>query len=108
MQATAFLNPQTLIILALGLVAICLDTACGVLFGKLMCVLSGGKINPLIGAAGISAYPMAARGVQVEGQKYSRRNYLLMPAMGANTGGQIGSIMAASIMLSVITGLHIG
>ncbi len=107
MQAGAFLTVQTLIILALGFIAICLDTACGVLFGKVMCTLSGGKINPLIGAAGISAYPMAARVVQVEGQKYNRRNYLLMHAMGANTGGQIGSIMAASIMLSVIAGLHV-
>jgi sodium ion-translocating decarboxylase beta subunit len=107
MQAGAFLTVQTFIILALGFIAICLDTACGVLFGKVMCTLSGGKINPLIGAAGISAYPMAARVVQVEGQKYNRRNYLLMHAMGANTGGQIGSIMAASIMLSVIAGLHV-
>ncbi len=80
----------------------------GVLFGKLMCVLTRGKVNPLVGAAGISAFPMAARVVQVEGQRYNRRNYLLMHAMGANTGGQLGSIMAASIMLSVLTGLGYG
>jgi oxaloacetate decarboxylase beta subunit len=108
MQADKFLTPTTLIILGLGFIAICLDTVCGVLFGKLMCALSGGKVNPLIGAAGISAFPMAARVVQAEGQKYNRRNYLLMHAMGANTGGQLGSIMAASIMLSVLAGLGFG
>jgi len=108
MQADRFLNTTTLVILALGFVAICLDTACGVLFGKLMCVATHGKINPLIGAAGISAFPMAARVVQVEGQRYNRRNYLLMHAMGANTGGQVGSIMAASIMLSVLNGMGYG
>jgi len=108
MHGPRFLSTTTLIVFGLGFLAICLDTVCGVLFGKLMCALSGGKINPLIGAAGISAYPMAARVVQVEGQRYNRRSYLLMHAMGANTGGQIGSVMAASIMLSVITGLSIG
>jgi oxaloacetate decarboxylase beta subunit len=105
MAGNTFLTPTTLLILGLGFLAICLDTVSGVLFGKLMCFLTKGKINPLIGAAGISAYPMAARVVQVEGQKYNRRNYLLMHAMGANTGGQIGSIMAAAIMLSVVAGL---
>jgi carboxybiotin decarboxylase len=105
MAGGTFLTPTTLLILGLGFLAICLDTVSGILFGKLMCFLSKGKINPLIGAAGISAYPMAARVVQVEGQKYNRRNYLLMHAMGANTGGQIGSIMAAAIMLSVVAGL---
>jgi len=102
-----FLKYQTLIILALGLLAICLDTVCGVLFGKLMKVVTHGKINPLIGAAGISAYPMAARVVQREGQKYNRRNYLLMHAMGANTGGQVGSVLAAAVMLSVVNGMGI-
>lgn len=108
MQAERFLQPQTLLILALGFAAICLDTVCGLLFGKLMCAMTRGKINPLIGAAGISAFPMAARVVQVEGQRYNRRNYLLMHAMGANTGGQLGSIMAASIMLSVLAGMGLG
>jgi len=107
MEAGRFLTLTTLTVLALGFVAICLDTACGVLFGKLMCALTRGRVNPLIGAAGISAYPMAARVVQVEGQRYNRRNYLLMHAMGANTGGQLGSVMAAAIMLAVITGLGI-
>jgi oxaloacetate decarboxylase beta subunit len=107
MAGDAFLNPKTLLILALGFVAICLDTVCGVLFGKLMCLLSGGKVNPLIGAAGISAFPMAARVVQREGQKYNKKNYLLMHAMGANAGGQIGSVMAAAVMLSVLKGMGI-
>jgi sodium ion-translocating decarboxylase beta subunit len=105
MDGRVFLQSQTLLILALGFVAICLDTACGVLFGKLLKVLTGGKVNPLIGAAGISAYPMSARVVQREGQKYDPQNYLLMHAMGANTGGQVGSVMAAAIMLSVLDGI---
>ena len=105
MGAEAFLKPTTLAIFALGFVAICLDTVVGVLFGKLWYLLSGGKINPLIGAAGISAYPMAARVVQTEGQRYDKQNFLLMHAMGANTGGQIGSVVAAAVMLSVLKGL---
>ena len=105
MEGHAFLKTQTLAIFALGLMAICLDTVAGVLLGKLMCLLSGGKINPLIGAAGISAYPMAARVVQHQGNLYNKKNYLLMHAMGANTGGQIGSVMAAAIMLSVLKGM---
>jgi len=107
MDGKVFLTSQTIIILALGFVAICLDTACGVLFGKVMKVVTGGKVNPLIGAAGISAYPMSARVVQKEGQKYNPRNYLLMHAMGANTGGQVGSVMAAAVMLSVLKGMGI-
>ena len=108
MEGAAFLKPQTLLILGLGFIAICLDTVAGVLFGKLMCLLTKGKINPLIGAAGISAYPMAARVVQTEGRKYDDNNWLLMHAIGANTGGQIGSVMAAAIMLSVLKGMGIG
>ena len=108
MQAEQFLRLETLAIVGLGFVALSLDTVTGVLFGKLMCATSGGKINPLIGAAGISAFPMAARVVQAEGQKYNKKNYLLMHAMGANTGGQIGSVMAAAIMLSVLRGLGFG
>src|SRR3990172_7071087 len=107
MDGRVFLKTQTLIILALGLLAICLDTACGVLFGKVLKVLTGGKVNPLIGAAGISAYPMSARVVQREGQKYNPKNYLLMHAMGANTGGQVGSVMAAAVMLSVLKGMGV-
>jgi sodium ion-translocating decarboxylase beta subunit len=107
MQADKFLRGETLLVLALGLIAICLDTAVGVLFGKVMCVLTGGKINPLIGAAGISAFPMSARVVQVEGQKYNKKSYLLMHAMSANAGGQIGSVIAAAVMLSVLKGIGI-
>jgi oxaloacetate decarboxylase beta subunit len=108
MEASQFLRVQTLLIVGLGFVAISLDTVTGLLFGKLMCALTRGKVNPLIGAAGISAFPMAARVVQAEGQRYSKKNHLLMHAMGANTGGQIGSVMAAGIMLSVLRGLGYG
>jgi oxaloacetate decarboxylase beta subunit len=107
MQAEIFLRPQTLLVFGLGLIAIVLDTAAGVLFGKLYGLLSGGRINPLIGAAGISAYPMAARVVQRVGQQENRKSYLLMPAMAANTGGQVGSVLAASVMLAALAGLGI-
>jgi oxaloacetate decarboxylase beta subunit len=105
MEAETFLRISTLVIFGLGFIAICLDTAAGVLFGKLMCLVSGGRINPLIGAAGISAYPMAARVVQVEGQRHDRQNHLLMHAIGANTGGQIGSVAAAAVMLALVHSL---
>lgn len=105
MEAEKFLRGETLLVLVLGLIAIGLDTAVGILLGKLMCLLTGGKINPLIGAAGISAFPMSARVVQMEGQKYNKKSYLLMHAMSANAGGQIGSIIAAAIMLSVLQGM---
>ena len=107
MSGAAFLKPQTLVILGLGFVAICLDTVCGVLFAKGMRVLTGGKINPLIGAAGISAFPMAARVVQREGIKYNKKSSLLKHAMGANAGGQVGSVIAAAVMLSVLAGMGI-
>ncbi len=107
MNGRVFITAQTLMVLALGFVAICLDTACGVIFGKILKVVTGGKVNPLIGAAGISAYPMSARVVQKEGQKYNKKNYLLMHAMGANTGGQVGSVLAAAVMLSILKGLGI-
>ena len=107
MSGPVFVKPTTIIILALGLLAICLDTVCGVLFGKVLYFVTGGKINPLIGAAGISAFPMSARVVQREGQKYNKKSYLLMHAMGANAGGQVGSVMAAAVMLSVLKGMGI-
>ncbi len=107
MAAERFLRVETLMVLSLGLVAIGLDTVMGVLFGKLMCLLTRGRINPLIGAAGISAFPMAARVAQNEGQRYNRKNHLLMHAMSANAGGQIGSVIAAAIMLSVLRGMGI-
>ncbi|HEY5496876.1 MAG TPA: sodium ion-translocating decarboxylase subunit beta, partial [Syntrophales bacterium] len=107
MDGKIFLQKQTLIVLALGFIAICLDTACGVLLGKVLYITSKGKINPLIGAAGISAFPMSARVVMKEGQKYNKKNYLLMHAMGANAAGQIGSVIAAAVMLSVLKGMGI-
>jgi len=107
MEADKFLRAQTLLVLLLGFIAISLDTAVGLLFGKVMCLMTGGKINPLIGAAGISAFPMSARVVQVEGQKYNKKSYLLMHAMSANAGGQIGSVIAAAVMLSVLQGMGI-
>ena len=105
MEGHVFLKAETLAIFGLGFIAICVDTGAGVLLGKLMCRLSGWKINPLIGSAGISAYPMAARVCQVQGARYDKKNYLLMHAMGANTGGQVGSVMAAAVMLSVLKGM---
>ncbi len=98
--AENFLKPQTLKILVLGLVAFSIGTAGGVLLGKLMYVLTKGKVNPLIGAAGVSAVPMAARVVQKEGQKYNPSNFLLMHAMGPNVAGVIGSAVAAGLLLN--------
>ncbi|WP_085832206.1 sodium ion-translocating decarboxylase subunit beta [Clostridium merdae] len=99
--AEQFLSPSTLKIIFLGLMAFCFSTVGGLLLGKLMCFLSGGKINPLIGSAGVSAVPMAARVSQVEGQKANPGNYLLMHAMGPNVAGVIGSAVAAGILLSL-------
>ncbi len=107
MEGHLFLQSQTLIIFGLGFLAICIDTATGITLGKIMNFISGGNINPMIGASGISAYPMSARVVQTQGQRYNPQNYLLMHAMGANTGGQIGSVMAAAVMLSIIEGMGI-
>ncbi|RLK62630.1 sodium ion-translocating decarboxylase subunit beta [Atopobacter sp. AH10] len=97
-----FLSPITLKITILGLIAFSIGTAAGVLMGKLMCKLSGGKINPMIGAAGVSAVPMAARVVQKEGQRYNPNNYLLMHAMGPNVAGVIGSAVAAGVLLAFL------
>ena len=94
-----FLRVQTLAIVALGLTAFCFSTAGGVLLGKLLYYLTGGKINPLIGSAGVSAVPMAARVAQVEGRKANPTNFLLMHAMGPNVAGVIGSAVAAGFML---------
>lgn len=107
MLGSNFLQWQTILIFILGLVAISLDTVTGVLLGKLMRVITRGKINPLIGAAGTSAFPMSSRVVQKEGQKANPRSFLLWHAIGANTGGQIGSVMAAAIMLAVMAGMGI-
>ena len=102
MKADAFLVPQTLLIIALGLVAFIAGTAGGVLFGKVMCRLSGWKINPLIGSAGVSAVPMAARVSQVVGMQAKPGNYLLMHAMGPNVAGVIGTAVAAGTMLAML------
>ena len=98
-DAVHFLNTQTISIIILGLIAFSVGTAGGVLLGKVMCKLTKGKINPLIGAAGVSAVPMAARVVQKEGQKYNPANFLLMHAMGPNVAGVIGSAVAAGALL---------
>ena len=99
-SADRFLAPQTLYIIILGLVAFCISTAGGLLFGRFMCFVTKGKINPLIGSAGVSAVPMAARVAQVEGQKNNPKNFLLMHAMGPNVAGVIGSAVAAGVLLS--------
>lgn len=101
-SADKFLQVQTLMIIALGLAAFAVGTAGGVLFGKLMYLWTGGKVNPLIGSAGVSAVPMAARVSQVVGQKEHPGNYLLMHAMGPNVAGVIGSAIAAGVMLAFL------
>ncbi|MGI6604060.1 MAG: sodium ion-translocating decarboxylase subunit beta [bacterium] len=103
MEAESFLTVKTLQIIALGLVAFAFGTTGGVLLGKLMYVLSGGKINPLIGSAGVSAVPMAARVSQVVGQRENPGNFLLMHAMGPNVAGVIGTAVAAGVMLALLS-----
>ena len=98
-DGTTFLQPATIKIIALGLMAFCFATAGGVVFGKILYIVTGGKINPLIGSAGVSAVPMAARVSQVEGRKYNPTNFLLMHAMGPNVAGVIGSAVAAGVFL---------
>ena len=98
-DGTTFLQPATIKIIALGLMAFCFATAGGVIFGKILYAVTGGKINPLIGSAGVSAVPMAARVSQVEGRKYNPTNFLLMHAMGPNVAGVIGSAVAAGVFL---------
>ena len=102
MSAESYLNAKTLLIIVLGLVAFVAGTAAGVIFGKLMCMVDGGKTNPLIGSAGVSAVPMAARVSQVVGQKANPSNFLLMHAMGPNVAGVIGTAVAAGTMLAMI------
>ncbi|HSH35299.1 sodium ion-translocating decarboxylase subunit beta [Schnuerera sp.] len=103
-NAETFLSPDTLKIIALGLIAFSVGTATGVLFGKIMCKATGGKVNPLIGAAGVSAVPMASRVVQKVGQEANPRNFLLMHAMGPNVAGVIGSAIAAGLLLMFFGG----
>jgi carboxybiotin decarboxylase len=102
LNAEEFLNPETLGILTIGFVAFAIGTAAGVLMGKGMYLISGGKINPLIGAAGVSAVPMSARVVNKVGLEANPNNYLLMHAMGPNVAGVIGSAVAAGFLLSVL------
>ena len=99
-SAGSFLNLNTIKIVVLGLVAFCLGTAGGTLFGKIMYVATKGKVNPLIGSAGVSAVPMAAR--VKEGQRENPSNFLLMHAMGPNVSGVIGSAVAAGILLTLL------
>ena len=105
MSSDKFLNPETLGILALGAVAFCIGTASGVLMAKLMNMLSTQKVNPLIGAAGVSAVPMAARVVNRVGLEANPQNFLLMHAMGPNVAGVIGSAVAAGVMINLVGGM---
>lgn len=100
-NAQTFLTPQTLGITSMGLVAFAVGTAAGVIFGKIMYKVTGGKVNPMIGAAGVSAVPMSARVVQKVGQKENPSNFLLMHAMGPNVAGVIGSAVAAGVLLQL-------
>ncbi|MCC8158225.1 MAG: sodium ion-translocating decarboxylase subunit beta [Phascolarctobacterium sp.] len=102
MKAESFLNYQTILIICLGLVAFAAGTFAGCIFGKIMCIVDGGKTNPLIGSAGVSAVPMAARVSQIVGQKANPANFLLMHAMGPNVAGVIGTAVAAGAMLAMI------
>ena len=107
MQAEKFLRPETLMILGLGLIAFIFDTAGGVLFGKLLNLFlkPGHKINPMIGAAGISAFPMSARVVHKMGLKEDNSNFLLMPAVGVNVSGQIASVIAGGLVVTLVENL---
>lgn len=101
MVAGDFLTPNTLKIILLGLIAFAFGAAGGTLMGRIMCKLSRGKINPMIGAAGVSAVPMSARTVQIEGQRYDKGNHLLMSAMGPNVAGVIGTAVAAGVFIAL-------
>ena len=105
MTADKFLRPQTLMIIVLGLVAFILDTAGGVLFAKFLNLFLKKKMNPMLGAAGISAFPMSARVIHILGRKEDPTNYLLMHAIGANVAGQIGSVLAGGILVALVSSL---
>ena len=102
MAGTEFLRPETILVFVLGIIAFSLDTVAGVLLGKLMCTLSGRKINPMIGACGISAFPMSSRVVQKLGLEANPHNHLLMHAAGANVAGQVASVVAGGVMLMLV------
>jgi oxaloacetate decarboxylase beta subunit len=105
MTADKFLRVETLGIMLLGLLAFVLDTVAGLLFGKLMSFVSGGKVNPLIGACGISAFPMAGRLSAKMAQEEDFDNFILMHAMGSNTAGQLGSVIAGGLLLALVSGM---
>lgn len=105
MTAESFLRGETLLILLLGALAFVIDTVAGLMFGKLMMVVTGGKINPLIGACGISAFPMAGRLSAQMALKEDYDNFILMHAMGANTAGQLGSVIAGGLLLALVSGM---
>ena len=102
MRADLFVTPETLMILALGLVAFIFDTIGGVFFAKLLNLFSKKKINPMVGAAGISAFPMSARVIHKMGQQEDKQNFLLMHAVGANVSGQVASVIAGGMILSLV------
>ena len=105
MRAESFVNPQTLLIMVIGLAAFIFDTAAGVLFAKLLNLFTKEKVNPMIGAAGISAFPMAARVVQRMALKEDPSNVLIMQATGTNVSGQIASVVAGGVILSVVSSI---
>jgi len=105
MTGTSFINLQTIMVLALGLLAFVLDTVAGLLFGKLICFVTRGKVNPLIGACGISAFPMAGRLSAQMALEEDPHNYILMHAMGSNTAGQLGSVIAGGLLLALVSGM---
>ena len=102
MQASLFLTPETLLIMGLGLIAFIFDTVGGVFFAKFLNLFSKKKINPMVGAAGISAFPMSARVIHKMGLKEDPQNFLLMHAVGANVSGQIASVIAGGLILSLV------
>jgi oxaloacetate decarboxylase beta subunit len=105
MVAEKFLNPATIVIMVLGLLAFIFDTAGGVLFAKFLNLFLKRKVNPMVGAAGISAFPMSARVIQKIAQKEDPTNFVLMQAVSANVAGQLGSIVAGGILLAVVPAL---
>ncbi|HOT52605.1 MAG TPA: sodium ion-translocating decarboxylase subunit beta [Anaerolineaceae bacterium] len=106
MTAASFLNLKTLAILALGLLAFVIDTVAGLLFGKLMALITHNKVNPLVGACGISAFPMAGRLSAKMALEEDPSNFILMHAMGSNTAGQLGSVIAGGLLLALVMGIH--
>ncbi len=105
MKADAFVTVQTVMIMALGLLAFVFDTIAGVVFAKILNLFVKQKVNPMVGAAGISAFPMSARVIQRMGQQADPQNHLLMHAVGANVAGQIASVIAGGVILGLVPGL---